>query len=211
MPSSISSADTSSASLKNVAGLHPATFVFVAVALVVMLSLLLSDPRPFRQGSAFFLGAGSVAAVLVADAARYRMQLWRTRWLLLMTTVVFSMQTPGAILGWLPLITADGLRLGLLQVAYLCVVLAVITLLSALLRPNQLASGISCVLAWFMRHSTASVRIGVRLALVLDGARPPHGSVSVERPQPVHQGDLRSADRVILAFAVMAVVLVAVT
>lgn len=105
-----------------------------------------------------------------AGAARLRAGLWRLRWLLLAIFVLYVGFTPGEPL-WsaLPGLSREGLAEGLRRALVLIDLLLAVYLLLALTAVAELVAAIRMLLAPLRPLGVDPQRIGLRLALALDG------------------------------------------
>jgi energy-coupling factor transport system permease protein len=142
---------------------NPAVQILIWVILTIALQLV-------KPALLLVLGLLLLAAALADSAARLRMLLHRTRWIMLSLLLIYAYATPGdalfAQLGSLSPVR-EGLLEGLQQLGRLLCALAALAILLSRLDQRQLIGGLY-TLAYPLRYMGLSrERIAVRLALTL--------------------------------------------
>jgi energy-coupling factor transport system permease protein len=142
---------------------HPAVLLLLWACVTVVMQAL--------RAPALLLASGLLAVLaLLFCAARFRVLLRRTRWIMFSLLLIYGYATPGAAL-WAPAgtlsPTLEGLFDGLLQLCRLLAALAGLSLVLSMLTQQQLIGGLY-TLAYPLRYVGVSrERIAVRLALTL--------------------------------------------
>lgn len=142
---------------------HPAVLLLLWACVTVAMQAL--------RAPALLLASGLLAVLaLLFCAARFRVLLRRTRWIMFSLLLIYGYATPGAAL-WAPAgtfsPTLEGLFDGLLQLCRLLAALAGLSLVLSMLTQQQLIGGLY-TLAYPLRYVGVSrERIAVRLALTL--------------------------------------------
>ena len=142
---------------------HPAVSIFLWACLTV-------DMQSLHAAGLLLAGGPLLVAAYALSAARLRMLLRRTRWIMLSLLLIYAYATPGDAV-WAQLAefspTHEGLLDGMLQLCRLACALAGLAILLTLLSQQQLVSGLY-TLAYPLRYLGLSrKRIAVRLALTL--------------------------------------------
>lgn len=142
---------------------HPAVLLLLWMCLAVAVQAL--------HAPVLLAACGLLAAIaLKLSAARFRILLRRTRWIMFSLLLVYGYATPGTALIeaggiWSP--TGEGLADGALQLARLVSALAGLSIVLAMLTQQQLLGGLYA-LAYPLRYLGVSrERLAVRLALTL--------------------------------------------
>lgn len=142
---------------------HPAVSILLWACLTVAVQSL-------HTVGLLLTGVPLLLVACVLSAARLRMLLRRTRWIMLSLLLIYAYATPGEAV-WAQLAefspTYEGLFDGMLQLGRLACALAGLAILLTLLSQQQLVSGLY-TLAYPLRYVGMSrERIAVRLALTL--------------------------------------------
>jgi energy-coupling factor transporter transmembrane protein EcfT len=142
---------------------HPAVSIFSLLVFVVAVESAATMRLPWLAVAALLLLARSEAW------RRFVRLSWKARWLWLALFLLHAWTVPGVLVfpsDWSP--TYEGLQAGLLRIARLLLLLAVLARLLVELSPQQLAAGIyllSKPLGWLGLDRRA---LAVRLALTLE-------------------------------------------
>lgn len=146
--------------------LHP------AIRVLLLLALASALPRQSLMALAVFGAAVLLLYVMLAPAAlqRLRMGLWRMRWLLLAIFVLYGGFTPGEpLFAEAPGISREGVLEGARRALVLTDLLVMVYLLLALTPTTALISAIRLLLSPLRPLGVNPDRIGLRIALALEG------------------------------------------
>jgi energy-coupling factor transporter transmembrane protein EcfT len=162
-------------------GIHPAVRILLLLVVAVALPQL---------GLPALLGLGALAGGLFLGLARSALTqlgggLWRLRWLLLAIFVLYGGFSPGEpLLAALPGLSREGVFEGLRRAVVLIDLLVLVYLLLALTTVPQLVIGLQLLLAPLRLGGIDPQRIGLRVALALDGVAALQARLQQTHPPP---------------------------